>query len=64
VTISRRLMISQRILPKASVRAGGETDALDVGLKTRNDPVQQETKRRIARWHKAATAASSPGASP
>jgi len=56
VTISRRLMISQRILPKASVRAGGETDALDLGLKTRNDPVQQETKQRIARWRKKAAA--------
>jgi len=44
-------MISHPILPKASVLAA---DALDVGVKTRNDPVQQETQQRIARWRKKA----------
>lgn len=47
-------MISQPILSKANVRDRGETDPLDLGLKTRNHPVQQETKQRIARWRKKA----------
>jgi hypothetical protein len=54
-------MISHAILQKAIERvheegARGETVALDAGLKTRNGPVQQETKQRVARWRAMAAA--------
>jgi hypothetical protein len=54
-------MISNSVLPKAIERAHqegapGETVALDVGLKTRNGPVQLETRQRVARWRAMAAA--------
>ena len=54
-TIGRRIMIAHGIPQKAIERvheegARGQTVAFTVGSKTRNGPVQQETKQRVARW--------------